>query len=204
MKKRFTAILLSVAAAISCTAFSSCGETEKKSDGAAADGSWYEEKSGYKFCGYYQDEDFTQPVTVQVTKETADKYHAKYQPDKVQLYKEKPVDLERTIYATNFFDAIHVYLEETGGWVLRNSTAYGGIDYKALGVPFERFSSIPRKPWARLRCGILANIRLVIMPGEVLSSRLTSGTTRGERAYTDPRTSRTVGRRLSWTIPLRL
>ena len=71
----------------------------------------HEEKSGYTFCGYFQDENFTERVWE--TFETVPTgYYAKYQLDKSQLInvyndlKFKPLELEQVIYATDYQDAV--------------------------------------------------------------------------------------------------
>lgn len=86
--------------------------------GACSDGNKntvqeYEEKSGYTFCGYFKDENYTQRVTGGVSKAQAHKYYAKYQPDKVQMLACAPMEMEETVYAVSFQDALIKYWMRT-------------------------------------------------------------------------------------------
>ena len=86
--------------------------------GACSDGNKntvqeYEEKSGYTFCGYFKDENYTQRVTGGVSKAQAHKYYAKYQPDKVQMLACAPMEVEETVYAVSFQDALIKYRRRT-------------------------------------------------------------------------------------------
>lgn len=95
--------------------------------GACSDGNKntvqeYEEKSGYTFCGYFKDENYTQRVTKGVSKAQAHQYYAKYQPDKVQMLACAPTEVEETVYAVSFQDALRKYWTRT-------------YDYSHLGEP---------------------------------------------------------------------
>ena len=133
MKRKWLALLLSL------TAFSSVSLTACNGDGSSSNSSKpsggkepasefssvaelvenqaHEEKKGYKFCGYFEDEDFSKRVETAVESvEDAENYYAKYQPDREQMftysssYKYTSLEFENTIYATNYMDAIHKYL----------------------------------------------------------------------------------------------
>ena len=97
---------------------------------------WHEERSGYKFCGYYEDKDFTKPVTEKVTEATAKNYHAKYQIDKVQQIACTPTELQDIIYATNFESALKMYFSEILA-IYDKSVINRTLDYGVYGIPYS-------------------------------------------------------------------
>ena len=143
MKKRLLSILLSAAISIgaasvltSCDFLKQGGDSSITSGTGNVEGTWYEEKSGYKFCGYYEDKNFKTPVTKPITQSNAKKYYAKYQPDKVQLYEGKSVNLEHTIYSSNFNLALNAYLSEVGG-IYDRSMVVRLPNFEQYGIPFK-------------------------------------------------------------------
>lgn len=120
-------------------------EDSSLEDSSSAEGeteeSWHEERSGYKFCGYYKDRNFKYPVTEIVTEETAKNYYPKYQLDRVQQMLCASTDLDYTIYAHSVRSAIVMYLSDIyarydidaiyNGLVLHND--YGFEDVEATG-----------------------------------------------------------------------
>ena len=96
---------------------------------------WYEERSGYKFCGYYKDRNFKYPVTEIVTEETAKNYYAKYQMDKVQQAACVPTNLNYTIYANNFQSALCMYMYDVYG--IYDLSRAQMVDYSAYGISYS-------------------------------------------------------------------
>ncbi len=130
MKKRLLALFLSVTALCSC-ALVGCDEENSKTPSGNGDGKTdefasvaelvenqaHEEKKGYKFCGYFEDEALTERVETAVESvEDAENYYAKYQPDREQMfqysssYKYASLEFENTIYGTDYMDVINKYL----------------------------------------------------------------------------------------------
>ena len=145
MKKRLLALALSVSALCSC-ALVGCNEensSKTPSGGKEPSGEFetvaelienqaHEEKNGYKFCGYFEDEALSKRVETAVESvEDAENYYAKYQPDREQMfeysstYKYASLELENTIYGTNYMDVIQKYLyySRSGERFLQNASA---------------------------------------------------------------------------------
>ena len=107
------------------------------------------EKKGYKFCGYFEDKDLTKRA-YQTFDEIPTGYYAKYQPDRTQLfaydegatgYLYTPVNMEQTIYAEDYMDAIRRYLFYTynethtsTSSALTNFATVLGKEYKPIDV----------------------------------------------------------------------
>ena len=107
---------------------SSSAEEEEKE-------TWYEERSGYKFCGYYKDRNFKYPATEIVTEETADNYYAKYQLDKVQQANCVPTELDYTIYAHDAIGAWTMYMSDVCGFY-DLSLSNAETDFESYGLPY--------------------------------------------------------------------
>lgn len=130
MKKRWLAFVLSVTALCSCALVGCNEESSSKTPSGGKEPSSafetvaelienqaHEEKKGYKFCGYFEDEQLTKRVETAIESvESAEGYYAKYQPDREQMfeyssaYKYKSLEFENTIYGTNYMDVIQKYL----------------------------------------------------------------------------------------------
>lgn len=65
------------------------------------------------FAGYFKDENYTQRVTGGVSKAQAHKYYANISPTKVQMLACAPMEVEETIYAVSFQDALIKYRRRT-------------------------------------------------------------------------------------------
>ena len=102
---------------------------------------YHEERSGYKFCGYFEDEKLTKRVTQEVKKGETEKYYAKYQPDTYAISQATPIDMDWTFYAGDMMGAICMYM-----W--QNYEKYFSLqamrmpDYSRFGVPFSRVELI--------------------------------------------------------------
>lgn len=78
----------------------------------------HEEKAGYQFCGYFEDEDYSNRV-YQAFDDIPNDYYAKYILDRSKLMevdytlKHPKMELEQVIYATDYMDAIYKYMHCT-------------------------------------------------------------------------------------------
>ena len=99
----------------------------------------HEEKPGYKFCGYFEDENFTKRVTKTFDK-IPEGYYAKYQPDKTQMMEYTrtgddslytPMTFEQTIYGETLIEVREKYLQMVNyHFDIRNDTVSAKTTYE--------------------------------------------------------------------------
>ena len=126
---------------VACTTSNNANKQPEGNGGLPAQDSWHEERSGYTFCGYYADKDFTSPVTQTVTQAQAHKYYPKYQLDKVQQMACAPTDYQQVIYAPDFRSAWTIYLRDVYG-VYDIFSVSRMIGYDTYGIPYSNFEVI--------------------------------------------------------------
>lgn len=124
--------------------FVACGGAGDNGDGGAGQVGaygWYVERSGYTFCGYYNDADFTDPVTEEVTEETAKNYYPKYQIDKVQQMECAPTVFDNVIYAPDFITALTLYRLQSSA-IYDMYTVRQQTNYEQYGIQYTQFQVI--------------------------------------------------------------
>ncbi len=119
-KKRIAALAVATLSLLACFVGCSKGDDSDLATPDLVAQQAHVEKDGYKFCGYFKDEALTKRVT-KTFDSVPNKYYAKYQPDRAQLFTQKissfgsnyklpSMNVEQTIYAEDYMDAIRRYL----------------------------------------------------------------------------------------------
>lgn len=151
--KKFLTVLLTVVICFACLVVVGCNNNqeipEDLSVAEIVSKQAHEEKAGYKFCGYFEDSDFTKRV-VKTFDAIPKGYYAKYQIDKTKLmefYHDLQFEdfvFEQTLYTKDFRDAVtlYEYMAYATDYISASSVNNMDIKSKKLGMEFTAIDYI--------------------------------------------------------------